>query len=51
MEQDDIVCASGAVGGAMPGGATKRVLAPSLWGFRIRPSILNWAFMRLARIR
>ncbi len=22
-----------------------------LWGFRIRPSILNWAFMRLARTR
>jgi len=22
-----------------------------LWGFRTRPSVLNWAFMRLARIR
>jgi putative transposase len=22
-----------------------------LWGFRIRPSVLNWAFMRLARTR
>src|SRR5271166_4039672 len=23
----------------------------TLWGFRTRPSVLNWAFMRLARIR
>ena len=27
------------------------VAACCLWGFRIRPSVLNWAFMRLARIR
>ena len=25
--------------------------SPILWGFRIRPSVLNWAFMRLARTR
>jgi hypothetical protein len=33
------------------GGGDNFAASTSLWGFRIRPSILNWAFMRLARIR
>ena len=31
--------------------ATAAAASFDLWGFRIRPSVLNWAFMRLARIR